>query len=369
MIEKTIINLHLQADIKTLIMDNRNHNVIGDISNPYQQNYIDTCAIKSQQIILNEFGVPVTEDQCVQYSIEHGWYSNDGSGTNLNDVGNLLKDAGIPCTQTGNANIYDLVNELQQGHKVIVGVDSGELWDNSIWDWLKDFFFGGTADHALIVAGIDLTDPDHPMVVLTDPGTGSPAQPYPLEQFMDAWADSECFMVSTDIATPHAIESFEFNGLTGGHLNTIAGVDYYTFNDFLNYSHQIDYATQGAQLYNLFDVYPDMGNIPFNDALVQMDMPLYDPTISMIAVPNTDVFSQQLFPYSYVNVFDSGLMTTGIETDLSRQHSLEVLQEIYDDCLQHAQDCIDNGMPISAIMWQNQANETEQSIEHLIHDF
>lgn len=349
-------------------MEERIPNIVGDISNPYQQNYIDTCAIKSQQIILNEFGVPVTEDQCVQYSIEHGWYTNDGTGTNPYDVGKLLNDAGIPCTQTENANVYDLVNELQQGHKVIVGVDSGELWDNSIWDWLKDIFLGGTADHALIVAGIDMTDPNNPMVILTDPGTGQPAQPYPLDQFMDAWNDSQCFMVSTDIATPQAIESFEANGLTEGHLNTIAGVDYNTFNDFLNYSHQIDYTTQGEQLYTLFDTYPELNNIPFNDALVQMNMPPFDPTGSLIAVPNTDVFSQQMFPYNYVNIYDSGLLNTGVETDMSQQHSLEVLQGIYDDCMQHAQDCIDNGMPISAVMWQNQAHETQQSIDHLLHD-
>ena len=153
-----------------------------------------------------------------------------------------------------------------------------------------------------------------------------------------------------------------------GHLNTIAGVDYNTFNDFLNYSHQIDYPTQGEQLYTLFDTYPELNNIPFNDALVQMNMPPFDPSGSLVAIPNTDVFSQQMFPYNYVNIYDSGLLNTGVETDMSQQHSLEVLQGIYDDCMQHAQDCIDNGMPISAVMWQNQAHETQQSIDHLLHD-
>lgn len=44
--------------------------LVGDAVNPYQQTYADTCAIKSQQIILNEFGIPATEDQLVQYSYE-----------------------------------------------------------------------------------------------------------------------------------------------------------------------------------------------------------------------------------------------------------------------------------------------------------
>lgn len=345
-------------------MEENTPNIVGDITNPYQQNYSDTCAIKSQQIILNEFGIPVTEDQCVQYSIEHGWYSNDGTGTQMGDIGHLLVDAGVPCTQTIDANIYDLVNELQQGHKVIVGVDSGELWHDTILDWLKDLFLGDTPDHALIVAGVDLTDPNNPMVILTDPGTGQPAQPYPLDDFMDAWADSQCFMVSTDIATPQAIESFELNGLTEGHLDVIAGVDYNTFNDFLNYSHQIDYTTQGAQLYDLFDAYPDLNGMNFNDALVQMEMPPFDPLDVVLNGPDS-IFIQQTFPYNYENYFDSGLFNVGYESDVDQQHTLDVLQGIYDDCMQHAQFCIDNGMPQTAVLWENQAHDVQDSIDHL----
>lgn len=114
--------------------------------NPYQQAYSDTCAIKSQQLILNEFGIPCSEDDLVRYSAEHGWYN----GTSMEDVGNLLEDAGIPCTRQCDANVFNLVKELSQGHKVIVGVDSNELWGNRFVEWLNDFFLGETPDHALL---------------------------------------------------------------------------------------------------------------------------------------------------------------------------------------------------------------------------
>ena len=270
--------------------------IVGDFDNPTQQAYGDTCAIKSQQLILNDFGIPVTEDQCVQYSIEHGWYANDGSGTSTGDIGKLLCDAGVPCTQTDGANVYDLANQLAQGHKIIVTVDSGELWDNSIWDWLKDIFFGDTPDHALIVAGIDMTDPDNPMVIVTDPGNGHPAQPYPLDQFMDAWSDSNCFMVSTDIATPEATQSMVSNGLVDGHLNEVANVDYNTFTQFQDYSHQIDFAVQGPQLYDMFQQFPTM-DMSFNDALFQFDLPPFDPTLAM-SMPATNYIDPFTFNYS-----------------------------------------------------------------------
>ena len=274
----------------------------GDFTNPIQQTYSDSCAIKSQQLILNDFGIPVTEDQCVQYSIEHGWYANDGSGTRMDDIGKLINDAGVPCSQTKGANVYDLVNELAQGHKIIVGVDSGELWDNSVWDWLKDIFFGDTPDHALIVAGIDMTDPDNPMVIITDPGNGHLAQPYPLDQFMDAWSDSNCFMVSTDIATPDATKCMISNGLTNGHLEKVANVDYNTFTQFLDYSHQIDYANQSSQLYNIFQQFSTM-DLSFNDALLQFNMPSFDPTLTL-SMPETN--SIDPFTFDYIGIQDLG---------------------------------------------------------------
>ena len=55
------------------------------------------------------------------------------------------------------ANKYNLIDALAQGKKVIVSVDSGELWhkDSEIFE---DLFKGERADHALVVCGIDTSD-------------------------------------------------------------------------------------------------------------------------------------------------------------------------------------------------------------------
>lgn len=289
-----------------------------------RQQYDDTCAIKSQQIILNDFGVPVNEDQCIRYAIEHGWYN--GNGTLPENVGKILIDAGIPCTQRSNANVYDLAKELADGHKVIVGVDSGELWKkDSLWDhikeWFENKFYGDIADHALIVAGVDLSDPHNPMVIITDPGTGESSAKYPLDQFMDAWADSNCFMVSTDVATPSAKESFVQNGLTEGHIDSVAGVDYDTLQDFQDYSHHIDYINQGPQLYDMFNTFPTMNGIGFNDALVQFNLPpidfppvqpiMFDPLQLNYSSLNTPVYVDP-FMFNYNNLCNIDWMTGNV---------------------------------------------------------
>lgn len=198
--------------------------------NPYMQQYADTCAIKSQQLILNDFGIPCTEDDLVKYSAEHGWYS--GNGTSMEDVGNLLEEAGIQCTRQCDANVFNLVSELSQGHKVIVGVDSGELWGNRFTEWLKDFFLGVTPDHALLVTGIDTSNPNNIKVIVTDPGTGEAGKAYPLDQFMDAWSDASCYMCSTNDPVPATVPGMENFDYLEGHLPDIAGIDYSQFQMF-----------------------------------------------------------------------------------------------------------------------------------------
>lgn len=199
-----------------------------------QQQYPDTCAIKSQQLVLEDFGIDVPETQLVQTANANGWYN--GGGTNPQDVGNLLNLAGIPVTKQ-DGNVFTLVNELAQGHKVIVGVDADELWHNDSvsekWtNWANDFFGPQGGNHALIVAGIDTSDPNNIQVIVKDPGSGEDGKPYPLEQFMDAWADTQCYMVSTNISAPEYADGMKNFDYELGHLHNVAGVSYPDFQIF-----------------------------------------------------------------------------------------------------------------------------------------
>lgn len=165
-------------------------------SEDIQQKYPDTCAIKAQQIILESHDVNISEDELIMESINKGLYVPGQGGTSMMDVGILLEDHGMKVNRFINASFDDIAFELAQGHHVIVGVDSGELWESGRWENFEDFMNSSGADHALIVSGIQI----NPLtaereIVLTDPGTGEIAQTYTVEQFMDAWDDSANFMV------------------------------------------------------------------------------------------------------------------------------------------------------------------------------
>jgi len=180
-----------------------NHNIIGtpdsDKSHWEEQTLPIDCAVMAQRGIIEDFtGQPYSEAQAVWEASHNGWLNENG--TSPDDVGKLLELHNIPCHRVDGARIQDLMAELSQGHKVIVGVDSGELWNK---DSPMEDFFGQSADHAIWVTGVDNSDPNDPKIIINDSGVPDGAgKEYSLSQFKDAWADSGFNYVATNNAPP-----------------------------------------------------------------------------------------------------------------------------------------------------------------------
>jgi len=186
----------------------------------------DDCAVAAQTSIINDFIPDHLSIQDADYiALSNGWYS-PGHGTSPDDVGKMFDAFDIPYHQEDHASIEQLATELQQGHEVIVGVNSSELWDQGplgeFWNWLiKELGLNtaqfNPADHAVSVTGINVTDPAHPTVVLNDSGDPHGAGiEYPLDRFMDAWGKSDFHYVATDCPAPHqAAPDFDIGSYLG----------------------------------------------------------------------------------------------------------------------------------------------------------
>jgi hypothetical protein len=208
------------------------------------QHYNDTCAIRSQEIVLRDFGINIPEQQLRYEATQHGWYQ-PGGGTPMPDVGKLMESHGVAVNRFTDANIFNISNELAQGHRVIVGVDSSELHDRGFSQRFLDYIGMEHPDHALIVSSIDTTDPKDVKVVLTDPGTGEVAAQYSMDQFIDAWKDSGCYMVSTAEPPPVFASGMQNFDYASGHVSEIGHMPY---DDFLQLH---EYALHNADLVDM----------------------------------------------------------------------------------------------------------------------
>lgn len=154
------------------------------------------CALYSQKFVIEELSPEIENIDIEEFAAiakEHGWFTEDG-GTTLLNMNNMLDYYGIENEMTFHNTIDDIEACLNNGGKVIVSIDSCEIWYGE-----EDNIFSpeSCSNHAVEVIGIDRTDPAHPMVILNDSGTpNGRGEMIPLDVFEGAWEDGDCQMIS-----------------------------------------------------------------------------------------------------------------------------------------------------------------------------
>lgn len=165
-----------------------------------------TCAVVSQKMILDQFGVhdpgtgkPVSEALLTYEATSRGWLSDQG--TSLDSMSHLLELHGVNC-HAGH-NWHDLVHDLAQGHQVAIAVNANELWHPSAPTTFLHQIFGGHPNHAVVVKSLQVDERGHVSVTINDPGRedGGGVE-YPLEQFQAALGGGSFHFVATDHAPP-----------------------------------------------------------------------------------------------------------------------------------------------------------------------
>jgi hypothetical protein len=149
-----------------------------------------TCATVAQQgIIEKHTGIDHGEEALAQVAFKEGWAKADGR-TYTDCVGNLLDEHGIPTQRwlDGSANLDVLKRELAYGHDVIVGVDSGELYQD--YEMLDK-------GHVVWVTGLELDADGQVTKAFVNDSNSPPRQEYDSLTFKNAWDASSREMVST----------------------------------------------------------------------------------------------------------------------------------------------------------------------------
>jgi hypothetical protein len=165
---------------------------LGDAQNWHYQQGQSSCAVVAQGSVLSDLtGQPFNEDTLVQQAVQAGIF-DPASGTMPDDVGKLLELNGVQTDIVPNATVDTLIDSLQAGDKVMVGLDANEIWepqyDATTGQPIEQEPYAG---HRVWVTGID-TQPDGSVyVILNDSGTpDGRMEPVELNAFLNAWSDS-----------------------------------------------------------------------------------------------------------------------------------------------------------------------------------
>lgn len=170
-------------------------NPASDMENWEYQGDTGRCAIYSQKFVIEQLtGQEIDIEDLVAVAEENGWFDeSEGGGTATLNMDKLLNYYNVENQMSFDNDLSDLEKELNEGKKVIVGLDSGQIWygeENNI------FSPETTADHAVEVIGIDRSDENNPMVILNDSGTPEgKGEMVPLEIFENAWTAGDSQMV------------------------------------------------------------------------------------------------------------------------------------------------------------------------------
>ena len=154
------------------------------------------CAIYAQKFAIEAvLGREIPIEELVSIAEENGWFNEaQGTGTVSLNMDKLLYYYGVKHEMSFDNDIEALEKALNNGQKVIVSVDSGQIWygdDNNI------FSPETAADHAVEVIGIDHSDPNNPMVILNDSGSrNGRGEMVAVDVFENAWKAGDAQMIT-----------------------------------------------------------------------------------------------------------------------------------------------------------------------------
>lgn len=151
------------------------------------------CCLKCECHILRKRGISFDEKTLENHAVENGWLDNDG--TALYNIGRLLESFGITVSRTYGCSIVDISNALNEGRDVIVAVDGGELTGDRDKELLEDIYNGHKPDHTVVILSCNT---EKRLVTLFDPDSTHEEDAYSFKVFLDAWADSNYYMITVN---------------------------------------------------------------------------------------------------------------------------------------------------------------------------
>ena len=149
------------------------------------------CAVRCEEYILHCFGIHKTMQELRDLAQNAGWLTENGAY--IHDLGNTAEALGLQVERKEEGTLQDVVQALDEGKQVMAAVDGGELIGDPVEERLEDVLVGGIVDHCVVVLSANIPADE---VILFDPAFGEIPLTVTIAHFLDAWNDSNNYMVS-----------------------------------------------------------------------------------------------------------------------------------------------------------------------------
>ena len=166
------------------------------------------CAIMCEEFILHVFGIHKTLDELRILALTKKWLKE--GGVEVMDLGAIPEYYGLVVNKRAPADMDVILDAMQRGYQVMVAVDGGELVGNPVEELAEDVLAGGVPDHCVVILSVDADDGT---ITLYDPAIGVIPLTVTTDHFLDAWKDSNNYMVTIkpknmtqETYTPHPID-------------------------------------------------------------------------------------------------------------------------------------------------------------------
>lgn len=147
------------------------------------------CDFQCESYILKKKGKETKESMLSERARQNYWLR--GEGTPLYNIGKLMESEGLLVNRCPGATMTQLMEALKD-HAVIAVVNGDMLSDKPIDIFDEDFSMENDPNHAVVVLKIDK---DKDKIALYNPAVGDELQEYSLNDFENAWTESNNYMV------------------------------------------------------------------------------------------------------------------------------------------------------------------------------
>mgnify|MGYP001782451130 CR=1 FL=1 len=146
-----------------------------------KDNYL--CDIECEEFVLHQFGIEVTHKSLLDTAYKNCWLRDKGMP--LYNIGRLLEKNNLSVSRRYNSTIEEVARLLSAGNQLIAVVDDSLLC-NAL---SKDPIY---PNHAVAISSISIETNE---IILFNPNTDEELTNYSIEFFLDAWRQSNNYLV------------------------------------------------------------------------------------------------------------------------------------------------------------------------------